>query len=125
MTKREICERLMSIHNSAMFASGCSGVIGGSPCYGVGNAIRELILDIVAEGFQVGDAPPVRLGGVVDQGRDHPDLSFLGPGDKRVLFAWHITQQYLKELTGSPARQGIIRPVKACGPSPGFQNTVC
>lgn len=48
MTKREICERLMSIHNSAMFASGCSGVIGGSPCYGVGNAIRELILDIVA-----------------------------------------------------------------------------
>ncbi len=48
MNKREICERLMSIHNSVMFASNGSGDIGGNPCYGVGNAIRELILDIVA-----------------------------------------------------------------------------
>ena len=63
MTKREICERLMSIHNSVMFASNGSGDIGGSPCYGVGNAIRELILDIVArEEEREADAPETEMG---------------------------------------------------------------
>ena len=31
---------------------------------------------------------------LVDEGGDHVDLAFLGPGDKRVLFVCHKTQQY-------------------------------
>ena len=48
MTKREICERLLKIYNSAMFASNGSGDIGGGPCYGIGKALRDLLLDLAA-----------------------------------------------------------------------------
>ena len=48
MTKREICERLLKIYNSAMFASDGSGDIGGGPCYNIGHALRDLLLDLAA-----------------------------------------------------------------------------
>lgn len=49
MTKREICERLMNIRDSAMFASDGSGDIGGgSPCYNIGSDLFRLILDLAA-----------------------------------------------------------------------------
>ena len=48
MTKREICERLLEIYNSAMFASNGSGDIGGGPCYNIGHALRDLLLDLAA-----------------------------------------------------------------------------
>lgn len=72
----------------------------------LGNEPANLILDIFADGLKIGDPAPVRLGGVIDQGRNHPDLSFLGPGDKRVLFAWHKTQQYYERTYRVPGPSG-------------------
>ena len=52
-----------------------------------GAAVTTTIDGPPPTGFDPSDSFAVGLRSVMDQGRDHPDLSVLGPGDKRVLFA--------------------------------------
>jgi hypothetical protein len=57
----------------------------------MGAALRkepaDFVVYLLPPGFNPFDPVAVGLRSDMDQGRDHPDLSVLGPGDKRVLFA--------------------------------------
>ena len=65
------------------------------------------------------DLLAIRKGRLIQQGRNHPDLALLGPGDQSVLFFGHKNTTVIQRtFSGFPAQQGTIPPVKALGLRP-------
>ena len=88
-----------------------------SPALGV--QPRDRIPEHLPPVLDAFDVLPERQRRLIDQGRNHPDLAPLGPGDKRVLFVGHNTQQNYKEHIPGP------RPPPAPAGFPTGYNTPC
>ena len=86
---------------------------------------RDRIPEHLPPALDAFDVLPVRQRSLVHQGRNHPDLAPLGPGDKRVLFVGHNTQQNNKERIPGPRPMRVQYPLARLWAFARISTTFC